>query len=181
MAVQEFYSGKILYPAIGVLIALSALFGLAILPRFSPAHGGLVGKPAPAVTLPVIANGDAGARIDLASLKGHAVVLDFWATWCGPCAVEAPILDRLQRRYANKGLMVVGVNVSDSPEAVKAYAHERGLSYTMVSDAEGGAQRDYDVTKLPSLVVIDREGRVASFAVGITDESALDDMIAAAM
>src|SRR5688500_918503 len=82
MAVPEFYSGKTLYPAIAVLIGLSALFGLAILPRLAPRGGGMTGKPAPALSVPVVANGDAGARLDLANLMGQAVVLDFWATHC---------------------------------------------------------------------------------------------------
>src|SRR4029079_10541066 len=116
MAVPEFFSGKILYPAIGVLIALSALFGLAILPRLAPSGGGMIGKDAPDVTLPVVANGDPGARMQLAGLRGHAVVLDFWATWCGPCALQAPILDRIARRHQKKGLVVLGVNVDDGPE-----------------------------------------------------------------
>lgn len=180
MAVPEFYSGKILYPAIAVLVALSALFGLAILPRFAPEHG-LVGKPAPSLVLPVVANGDKGSRLDVGALKGHAVILDFWASWCGPCAIEAPLLDRVARRYDKKGLVVVGVNVSDSPRVTEDYATRKGLSYTMVSDREQTAQDNYGVSQLPSLVVIDKTGRVSAFLVGVTDESALEDAVAAAM
>ena len=110
MAVPEFYSGKILYPAIAVLLALSSLFGLAVLPRLAlGSTRGMKGKPAPAFTLPVVANGTAGQKLDLAELKGHPVILDFWASWCGPCAIEAPVLDRLARRYEKKGLVVLGV------------------------------------------------------------------------
>src|SRR4051812_33372645 len=106
MAVPEFYSGKILYPAIAVLLGLSALFGLAILPRLSPSDRGMVGEPAPPFTLPVAANGEPGARMNVADLKGRPVILDFWASWCGPCAIEAPVLDRLSRRYEKQGLVV---------------------------------------------------------------------------
>lgn len=182
MAVPEFYSGKLLYPAIGVLIALSALFGLAILPRFAPAHGGLIGKPAPTFSLPVTANARPDLKqVDLAALKGKAVLLDFWASWCGPCAAEAPLIDRLARRYEKKGLVVLGVNVSDTPEVTQAYAAKLGLSYPMVVDDERKVESAYGVEKLPSLIVIDKEGRVTAYYVGITDEAALDDVVTAAM
>ncbi|HVY46314.1 MAG TPA: TlpA disulfide reductase family protein [Minicystis sp.] len=179
MAVPEFYSGKVLYPAIAVLLALSGLFGLAILPRLVPKNP-LVGQAAPAFVLPVAANGDPGARLDLGELKGHAVVLDFWASWCGPCAVEAPVLDRLARRYEKQGLVVVGVNVSDAPATIKAYAAQRGLSYPMVVDGHDASDR-YGVDKLPSLVVIDKQGKVAAFFVGVVDESALDEALSAVL
>jgi cytochrome c biogenesis protein CcmG, thiol:disulfide interchange protein DsbE len=176
----EFYSGKVLYPAIAVLLALSTLFGLAILPRLGPKNP-LLGREAPAFALPVAANGDPGARFDSAELKGRAVVLDFWASWCGPCALEAPVLDRLQRRYEKRGLVVLGVNVSDSPPVIKAYAAQKGLSYPMVVDAHSEASDRYGVSKLPSLVVIDKQGKVSAYFVGMVDESALDDALAAVL
>ncbi len=181
MAVPEFYSGKVLYPAIAVLIALSALFGLAILPRLASGGGGMVGKPAPDVTLPVVANGDPGARMKLAELRGHAVVLDFWATWCGPCDMQAPILDRLARRHQKQGLIVLGVNVDEPPEVARSYAAKKGLSYPIVLDEAREASALYGVDKLPSLVVIDKEGRVLAYLTGIVDEASLDEVIAAAM
>lgn len=180
MAVPEFYSGKILYPAIGVLVALSALFGLAILPRLSP-RSTLVGKPAPTFALPISANGEENARIDLASLKGHPVLLDFWASWCGPCAQEAPVMDRLARRYGKKGLVVVGVSTSDPPPIIKQYAAKRGLSYPMLADPEHLAQDEYGVDHLPTLVMIDKEGRVSAYVVGLTEESELEELVNAAL
>jgi thiol-disulfide isomerase/thioredoxin len=181
MAVPEFYSGKVLYPAIAVLVALSALFGLAILPRLSPGEGGMVGKPAPDITLPVAANGDPGARMQVSQLKGHAVVLDFWATWCGPCAMQAPILDRIARRYQDKGVVVLGVNVDDPPEIAREYALRKGLTYPIVMDAMKAASRSYSVDKLPSLVVIDKAGLVVAYLTGLVDESSLDEIVAASL
>lgn len=181
MAVPEFYSGKVLYPAIAVLIALSALFGLAILPRFTPGSGGMIGKPAPDVTFPVLANGDPGARMQLGELKGKAVVLDFWATWCGPCELQAPILDRIARRHQKKGLVVLGVNVDDPPDLARAYAAKKGLSYPIVSDETRDASGRYGVDKLPSLVVIDKQGRVVAYLTGIVDEASLEEVVSAAM
>jgi cytochrome c biogenesis protein CcmG, thiol:disulfide interchange protein DsbE len=180
MAVPEFYSGKILYPAIAILLGLSALFGLAILPRLAPKNA-LLGKPAPDFALQVAANGDDGARMKLSELKGRPVVLDFWASWCEPCAIEAPILDRLARKHQKKGLMVLGVNASDAPHSVKRYAAQKGLSYPMVSDPDAQASEAYGVSKLPSLVVIDKEGRVLAFFEGLVDEAALDEVLAGVM
>lgn len=181
MAVPEFYSGKILYPAIGVLIGLSTLFGLAVMPRLVLGDGGMVGKPAPDFTLPVAANGDPGARMQLAELKGRPVVLDFWASWCGPCAMQAPILDRLARKYEGRGLVVLGVNIDDPPAIAKEYARRKGLSYPILVDPSDQASARYGVTKLPSLIVIDRQGNVKSFMTGLVDEPSLDEVIASAM
>jgi cytochrome c biogenesis protein CcmG, thiol:disulfide interchange protein DsbE len=181
MAVPEFYNGKILYPAIAVLLALSALFGLAILPRLSAGAGGMVGKPAPDVTLPVAANGERGARMQLAELKGQPVILDFWASWCGPCGMQAPILDRIARRHQQKGLVVLGVNVDDPLHVASQYAIQKGLSYPILLDTNKEASGRYGVDKLPSLVVIDRQGNVAAYLTGLIDEGSLDEIVAAAL
>ena len=184
MAVPEFYSGKILYPAIGVLLALSGLFGLMILPRLAPGSGGMVGKAAPTFTLPVAANGKGtgeSEQLALGDLKGHPVILDFWASWCGPCAIEAPVLDRLARRYASKGLVVLGMNASDTPQVMKHYAAQKGLSYPMLVDSTNEVSAQYGVEKLPSLVIIDKEGKVMSYLIGTVDEAALSEIVGAAL
>ncbi len=184
MAVPEFYSGKILYPAIAVLLGLSGLFGLAILPRLAPGTGGMVGKPGPTFTLPVAANGKgsgANEQLNLADLKGHPVILDFWASWCGPCAVEAPVLDRLARRYESKGLVVLGMNVSDTPAVIKQYTSQKGLSYPMLVESGSHVSDSYGVEKLPSLIILDKEGNVMSYLVGVVDEASLNELVSAAL
>jgi thiol-disulfide isomerase/thioredoxin len=181
MAVPEFYSGKILYPAIAVLVGLTALFGLAILPRLVPQGGGMVGRPAPALALAVVANGTPGAKMTTKDLEGRPILLDFWASWCGPCAMEAPVVDRVARRFEQRGLVVLGVNVADPPEVIRAYAVQKGLHYPMTIDADGAASHGYGVEKLPSLVVIDRKGNVLAFLTGLVDEASLNDIVAAAL
>jgi peroxiredoxin len=181
MATPEFYSGKILYPAIAVLLGLSALFGLAVMPRLAPGGGAMRGKPAPDFSLPVVANGDPGARMQISDLKGKPVVLDFWATWCGPCMIQAPILDRIARRYEKKGVVVMGINIDDPPDLARAFAKKKGLSYPILIDDTRQASRLYGVDKLPCLVVIDRQGQVMAYLTGVIDEGSLDEIIAAAL
>ena len=166
--------------AVAALVGAVALAALVVMPRLAPAQSGMIGKPAPDLTLPVVANADASGPIRLASLKGRPVVLDFWASWCGPCAIEAPILDRIARRYEKQGLVVLGIDVDDPPEKARAYAKSKGLSYPIVLDP-GEAQKRYGVDKLPSLVVIGRDGRVVAFTSGIVDEASLDELVTSAL
>jgi thiol-disulfide isomerase/thioredoxin len=156
-----------------VLIALSALFGLVIMPRLAPSGGGMLDKPAPNFTLPVVANGDPGARLQLSDLRDKIVILDFWATWCGPCAMQAPILDRLARRYS-QDVIVLGINVGESPQLAQRYAQQKGLSYPILADEDGDAQRLYNATTLPTVVLIDRAGNIQTFVQGVVREAALE-------
>lgn len=163
------------------LIALLTLATLAILPRIVPPAYGMVGQPAPDFTLPVAANGEVGTRMRMADLKGRPILLDFWASWCGPCAMVAPVVDRVARRYEKKGLVVMGVNVDDTPEVIRLYAAKQGLGYPMVVDVNKQLSNRYGVKNLPSLVVIDREGNVRAFLTGVVDEASLSEIVGAAM
>lgn len=167
--------------AIAGVVALVALAVLGVLPRFAPGSSHGVGGEAPQFALPVVANGDPGARMSLADLKGEAVLIDFWASWCGPCTLQAPIVDRVGKKYAGRGLRVVGINVDDTEEMAIAHARKLGVSYPILLDAGSDAQRAYGVSRLPSLVVVDKEGKVSSFTSGVVDEDALDRMVREAM
>ena len=181
----ESRESKATYPVIGALLGASALFGLAVLPRLAPGEAGggdwgggaMNGKPAPAFTLPVAANGAPGSTVSTEGLKGHPVLLDFWASWCGPCAVEAPVIDRLSKRYAGRGLVVVGVNSSDPAAVVARYTAQKGLSYAMVVDEGGEVGAQYGVDRLPSLVLLDKNGNVTKYMTGTVDEATLGEMI----
>jgi thiol-disulfide isomerase/thioredoxin len=175
-AQPEFYSGKTLYPAIAALIALSALFGLIVMPRLAPAGGRLLNKVAPDFTLPVVSGGEDGARVRLSDMHDKLVVLDFWATWCGPCAMQAPILDRIARKYQDD-VVVLGINVGESPALAKSYAEKKGLSYPILADVEGEAQAAYGATTLPTIVMIDRGGNIISFTQGVVRQAALERVI----
>ena len=169
---QPSSDGK-LYAVAAALVALAALFGLFVLPKLAPAGGDMLDKPAPDFVLPVVANGDQGARMRLSDLHDKVVILDFFASWCGPCGVQAPILDRIARRYRDD-VVVLGINVGEAPEVARRYAQSKGLSYPILGDTEMTATGLYDASSLPTIVVIDRQGNVVNLVKGLLRESAID-------
>lgn len=180
--------GRWTYPATVVLLVVAGFFGLAVLPRVLAGTHELVGKQVPPIAMPVLWESSpkpaapAGARsFDLASLKGNVVVLDFWAPWCGPCKHEMPILDGLARKMSKDGVLVVGVLVDPDREGALALLRGLGIGYPQLEDAEGKAQRAFDVQTLPSLVVLDRSGKIVSYHTGFTPEEDLEDEIKRAM
>ncbi len=143
-----------------------------------PDHGGsggaeapatkLEGKPAPGFTLIDLD----GKKVSLADFRGKPVLIDFWATWCGPCKLEMPWIAEFSQKYAGQGLVVLGL-VTDSPgnETIRKTASRSGVSYPVlmaddkVEDAYGGV--DY----LPENFYVDRSGKVAIETFGVTSES----------
>src|SRR5271166_2045116 len=117
-----------------VLALLAGVAGLSRASRAAP--GRTIGRDAPDFTLPVVANEQA-STLSLKDLRGQAVVLDFWATWCGPCRAEAPIVDRVSRRWRDRGVVVVGVNTDLADQGdPRAFARAHDLSYPIVRDEE---------------------------------------------
>jgi thiol-disulfide isomerase/thioredoxin len=167
----------------GLLIA-----GFALLPRLFTrgAGGNTVGREAPDFALPIVANATAVAAnaplLRLSDLRGRAVLLDFWATWCGPCRAEAPIVDRVSRRWRDRGVVVVGVD-TDTPDQgdPRAFAMTHGLTYPIVQDSSGGTSHSYDVDSLPTLVVVSPAGKVVAVRTGVTDDSELERLIRLAL
>jgi len=177
-------AGAILYPLGIAVLVVGIVFGFALLPRvFQPRQNALVGSAAPAFTLDLLANGDSLAgsapgkrELSLADLKGKAVILDFWATWCGPCQAEAPILDRLARRYRDRGLVVLGVDTNDRSEDAERWARAHGLDYPILADDQRTSAA-YGVESLPTLVLLSREGKVVAVRIGVTDSTELESLL----
>lgn len=122
----------------------------------------LVGAPAPAFarTTPL-----AGAPASLADLRGKVVLLDFWASWCGPCRMIAPRLSALRDKLGPQGLVVVGLT-ADEPERAAVSAERFKMRYPVVVDGLGETSKSYGVTNLPTLVLIDKAGVVRDVFVG---------------
>jgi cytochrome c biogenesis protein CcmG, thiol:disulfide interchange protein DsbE len=170
---------------LGLLAVL--LLGFALLPRIALMRGAsIVGSTGPDFSLAVVANGASfggdGGSISVSQLRGHPVILDFWATWCPPCSVEAPIVDQIARRWRDRGVVVVGVD-TDAPDQgdPRAFAQSEGLTYPIVRDLKGEASRLYEVANLPTLVVLSRSGKVIAVRVGITDDSEIERLLRRAL
>jgi thiol-disulfide isomerase/thioredoxin len=101
----------------------------------------------------------------ISTLRGHVVLLDFWATWCGPCRVVVPKLGALQARYGAQGLDVLGVSTEDAQD-VALFAQRMDVRYAIAVDKHAQTTRSYGIVSLPTLVVIDKRGIVRDVAVG---------------
>lgn len=128
----------------------------------------LVGKEAINFNLTSIG----GGQINLKDLRGKVVVLDFWATWCGPCREAHPHLQKLYEEYKNDGLVVLGIN-SESKAKVQHYMQENGYTFTNLMDPDQSVGINYRVDAIPSVFIINRKGIVDAHLVGYQPESAI--------
>ena len=167
-----------------VVFALAA--GFALVPRLTKGcDGASLDEDAPNFTARVVANGenlgsDAGdgpKTLELSSLRGRPVVLDFWATWCGPCQAEAPIVNAIAERYKDRGLAVVGVNTSDEDGLAARFVRKKGLGFPIVYDENNTIAKQYNVSNLPTLVVVSKSGKIVAVRHGVTSDSALDEIV----
>ena len=125
-----------------------------------------------------------GDPLDLADLRGRVVVLNAWASWCGPCRDETPALVGLAEGSDPADLAVVGLNVTDDGAAARAFADEFGMPYPSIEDPEGdllATVPGVPPSSLPSTVILDRDGRIAARIIGGTDALELATLIAQVM
>jgi peroxiredoxin len=103
-----------------------------------------------------------GAPLRLGEQRGQVVLVNFWASWCGPCRQEMPQLNRLHDTYRSAGLVLLGVNVDDDPQKAADMARRQGLRFPVLLDSNKAVVRRYDLGSMPATVLIDRDGRCAT-------------------
>jgi thiol-disulfide isomerase/thioredoxin len=137
------------------------------------------GSMAPTFELKTIPD---GKTLSLASLRGKAVLLNFWATWCGPCKTEMPWLVDLQKKYGPEGLQVVGVAMDDTEDKeIADFAHKMGVNYIILKGTEKVGDLYGGVEGLPLTYYLDRSGKVVDETVGLVSESLIEDAIKKAL
>jgi thiol-disulfide isomerase/thioredoxin len=137
-----------------VLVAL--LLIVVVAPAADSATTQLIGQPAPDFALRSLGN----ENLRLSEHQGEVVVINFWATWCGPCRQEMPLLDELYGKYRRAGLVLLSVNIDDAQDRAIEMAGALQVSYPVLLDVRKEVARAYQVGTMPVTVLIDREGVV---------------------
>ncbi len=123
-------------------------------------HAPKIGGPAPVFSLKRL---DGGGSVDLASLRGKPVVLNFWASWCPPCKSEATALETAYRHYKGQGVVFLGIDYHDVSSDARTFLNHHGVTYTTLEDGSGMIGDRYGVLALPETYFVDREGRLVGF------------------
>ena len=157
-------------------IALASLLVLALSPVSCGRAGepGVVTQQVPDVSLTALG----GKRVRLQELKGKILIVDFWATWCGPCKETIPDLVTLQKRHRRDGLEVIGISLDVQGEAaVAAFAKQYRMNYSVLLGDDRTVRAFGGIVGIPTSFVVDRRGRIVKRFVGVVDAAAYEDVI----
>ncbi len=165
---------------VAVIAAAMLYFGFHMARRSGSDAPSIVGKstPAPDFTLEKLN----GGNLKLSDLRGKAVLLNFWATWCGPCKIETPWLVEMQNQYGNQGLQVVGVAMDDSgKDEISKFAKDMGVNYPVLLGKEAVGDEYGGVPALPESFFIGRDGKIVDRIIGLKGKAEIEDAIKKAL
>ena len=133
----------------------------------------LMDKQAPELTL----QGLDGKQYKLSDFRGQPVMLNFWASWCEPCRAEMPLLNKQYEAAKGKGLVVLGINLSENAQTVKGFVKEYKLTFPILLDNDSTVADRYGIDPIPSTFFVDKEGIVQDIHIGELDKETLDKYI----
>ncbi len=165
---------------VGIVLLLATLVGWFILPTLGNRLSRKQGELAPEFSLPVVLGGDAESRQSISALRGKVVLLDFWATWCGPCRQTLPLVERLAHEHRNDSLVVLGINQGESVQQIRQFYAGRDPGYTILSDIDGAVSNEWGVSGLPTLIFVDAKGRLRGSISGAPSYARLERLLAEA-
>ena len=157
-------------------LAVAAVVGLLAYGLLSKGSAGVdIGSAAPSPELPLL---DGKGSASLADYRGRWVLVNFWASWCGPCRDESPTLQRFQKRYGGSRFTVLGVDTRDLSGDGTSFVREFGLTYPQLRDGDGDAAHDYGTTGVPENFLVDPSGRLRLAQHGPVTATYLSDYVA---
>ena len=159
------------------LACVAGLLALLVWKLTHQQHAPPVGSPAPAFTLPRL---DGPGSVSLASLRGHPVVLNFWASWCTSCKTEAPVLQRDYIRYKH-GVTFVGIDKTDLTSDARTFVEAHDLTFPILADGSGDVTSSYGISQLPETYVLDAEGKIVAHLAGPINSSGFAPAFRAAL
>jgi cytochrome c biogenesis protein CcmG/thiol:disulfide interchange protein DsbE len=158
---------------IGLGLVLAAVGG--VVAAEIATSGGQAPRPAPALPTEVLS----GHRVDLESLRGKPALINFWASWCGPCKQEAPELRRFSQQISHRASLV-GVDWNDRPDNARAFIAQSDWRYPVLRDSSGEVGNSYGLNGLPTTFVLDSSGRIVQKLQGPQTGSSLSRAVASA-
>ena len=168
---------------------LTGVLALLLVPGCDSAPAAEAGNPVAATGRPVVGSLAPdftltdldGNSVRLADFRGQAVFLNFWATWCPPCRAEMPDIEALHRKYRDRGVVVLGVDLRESESTVRTYLERGGYTWTFLIDTTGRVASAYRVSAIPTSFFIDREGVIRAVVIGGMTASTMEARLALAM
>jgi peroxiredoxin len=133
-----------------------------------------LGSPAPDFTLQTVD----GAPLRLSDLKGKAVFMNFWATWCTPCREEMPAMQELYEEHRDRGLVILAVNMEEDQARVRRWVEQGGFTYTFVLDSDGEQVKRYNVKAAPTSYFIGRDGAIRDLKLGAISRAEMQAKVA---
>jgi len=144
------------------LVMILALALVLVMTGCAPPESPQVGKMAPDFQLQSLD----GQTVSLSDFQGSPVLINFWASWCGPCIFEMPFIHMIHEQWSGKGLVILAINMGESPAKVRKFVEDHGISFLVLLDTDQKAALKYNIRSIPATFFIDKDGIIQDMKIG---------------